>query len=273
MSYFSDIDLATLHRSRLNERIQYKLSWFNRRQKHSMPVASKSVCQHDNPTTAPTTVQKISAYAKKHHKFNANAKATCQSINGLAGMKASDIRSNDQTKITATPINRQRKNGYTNNNTATSTKVNNPTTSFNDLMNRWNRTMESTAPAKMANELIDRKHHFKSAIPSRPSSGVNQSQITKWNKCEQNQTSANSIETMTADRCTSADPIGMGSSNRPNGGSCRTGEFTSSRDAANGVMLNKKNVIPLTDATAQRNAAIDEHDLEIPHRKRSGTWP
>lgn len=40
MSYFSDIDLATLHRSRLNERIQYKLSWFNRRQKYNIPVAA-----------------------------------------------------------------------------------------------------------------------------------------------------------------------------------------------------------------------------------------
>lgn len=41
MSYFSDIDLATLHRTRLNERIQYKLSWFNRRQKYYIPPTSK----------------------------------------------------------------------------------------------------------------------------------------------------------------------------------------------------------------------------------------
>lgn len=40
VSYFSDIDLATLHRSRLNERIQYKLSWLNGRQKCTIPLAT-----------------------------------------------------------------------------------------------------------------------------------------------------------------------------------------------------------------------------------------
>lgn len=38
MAYFSDIDLATLDRSRLNERIEYKLSLFNRPNHTANPV-------------------------------------------------------------------------------------------------------------------------------------------------------------------------------------------------------------------------------------------
>lgn len=49
MAYFSDVDLATLDRSRLNERIQYKLSLFNRQQqKHLTPIFKLSNQQHNH---------------------------------------------------------------------------------------------------------------------------------------------------------------------------------------------------------------------------------
>lgn len=46
MAYLSDIDLATLHKKRLDEKNHYKLSWYNRRFYDDEPRASLKSEEH-----------------------------------------------------------------------------------------------------------------------------------------------------------------------------------------------------------------------------------
>lgn len=52
MSCMSDVDLATLHKTRLEERVHYKLSWWARRfsekQKHFKNLKNLVVCGENN---------------------------------------------------------------------------------------------------------------------------------------------------------------------------------------------------------------------------------
>lgn len=278
MSYFSDIDLATLHRSRLNERIQYKLSWFNRRQKYCIPAASKSVRKRDNasttPTPIPTATQKIKTHANNIHKCNTNAKNTCQSINGLNGMKASNMSSNDLAKITTSVANRPRKNGYTNNGRC---KKKTLFSSINASADRSNYSSDDSTT--IANEIVYLKHNepeILNRIHGMAQSLVNNSTITK--NCEEIQTQTSSNQ--------SIDP-NVDLSKRQNSVDCHTAKCSSDESAVinrskqmQNVMSNKRNGIPLVGATGsdkpvcvEQIAAIEEEDLELPHRKRSGTWP
>lgn len=268
MSYFSDIDLATLHRLRLNERINYKLSWFNRRQRHCSPAkSSKSISQRNNAastTTTSTTAQKIKSHAKNTHKLNTYAKETCQSINGLAEMSASNISGNDFAKITATPTtNRQRNNGHTNNNNNDCSKKK-TLRSFNTSIDRWNHVNESPA---MTNEINDRKHHNYNE-PAMPNGmhEINRSDA----KCTKNQT-PNSKSNESTDRFACDN-----SSNRQNSDSKSNDAVANRKTCTHDVTLNKKNVTTSTvdkPLMVEQITHIDEENLELPHRKRSGTWP
>lgn len=269
MSYFSDIDLATLHRSRLNERIQYKLSWFNRRQKYCIPAASKSVCKRDN-TNATTPTKKIKTYANNIDKFNTNAKNTCQSINGLNGMKASNMSNNDLAKLTTAVENRQQKNGYTNNNRSKK----------NNLTSDRLKDHLSDDSTTLANEIVYQKYN-EPAILNVNRSLVNQSKISK--NCEGIQTLTNSNQS--TDRFT-LNNSNVDSSKRHSPVDCHTVKCSSDSAAINriaqmhDVMSSKRNATPLAGGKGvdipvivEQIAAIEEQDLELPHRKRSGTWP
>lgn len=59
MAYFSDIDLATLDRSRLNERFQYKLSLFNHHHHHH---------QNQNQSLTPSTIHQHKSIKTKSNK-------------------------------------------------------------------------------------------------------------------------------------------------------------------------------------------------------------
>lgn len=275
MSYFSDIDLATLHRTRLNERIQYKLSWFNRRQKYCIPAANKSVRKRDNST--PTQTQNVESYASNDHKFNANAKHTLQSINGLNGMKGSNMSGNDLAKITTTATtNRQRKNGYNNssrNKKKTLTSVNNKNNS-SDHLNHLDDTKTK------ANEFGHLKRN-EPAILNR-THGMNQLLDNNSTYTKQSARNCDKIETLTS----SNQSIERFITNNSNVDSSKrqNSAMANRTTQLNDVMSNKRNVIRSgggggasanidTPTIVEQIAAIEEEDLELPHRKRSGTWP
>lgn len=270
MSYFSDIDLASLHRSRLNERIQYKLSWFNRRQKYCIPVASKSVCKSDNATTE---VQNIKPFANNNHKFNTNAKSTCQPINRVNEMKVSDMSSDCLAKNKTTVMNRQRKNGYTKN-TCNKKKT---LTSLNKSSNQLNHLDDSTT---IANEIVYLRHN-QSKIPSRTHEMNrllvnNDSTFSKNCAHKRDKIETVSILNQSNERFTSSDPNVNPSKREHSVDSIAVNQTAQIND----VMSNKRNMIPLAGANVdelviveQAKASIVEEDLELPHRKRSGTWP
>lgn len=259
MSYFSDIDLATLHRSRLNERIQYKLSWFNRRQKYCIPAASKSVCKRDNATTAATESQKIKSYANNNHTFNT---------------KASSMSGSDLAKDSPTATNRQRKNGHTNNSCGRRKIAQSP---LNDSADRLSHSDESTT---IANEIVYLKHNEPTILNRTHAMnqfGVNNnSRFAKRcaRTCDEIETRPSSNQS--TDRVTLNDPSVDPSKQASSVGSAAVNRTTQIHD----VMSNKRSATPMAGAnnvnqpvTVDQIAAIEEEDLELPHRKRSGTWP
>lgn len=273
MSYFSDIDLATLHRSRLNERIQYKLSWFNRRQKYCIPaVSSKSICQRNK-----TATQKIKTNANNNHKYNTNAKNTCQSINSIEEMKASQVNSSDLAKITTTPTNRQRKTRHINNNN----DKEETSTSINSLLNHWKDSDDSTLEANEIiylrhnePEILNRMHEVKQSVGTNLTTDKN-----GVHRSEKLETLTNSTQSF--NRLASSDP-----SKRHSSSDCRTAKYPSNDALVNRSIIlhdraisNKYNVISLGGAAVEGSSSVDqisaieEEDLELPHRKRSGTWP
>lgn len=257
MSYFSDIDLATLHRSRLNERIQYKLSWFNRRQKYCVPAATKR--NHAPPTTE---TQKIKPYANNTHKFNTSTKNVCQPINGVNEMKAPSLNGSDHAKCATTAKNRQRKSGYTSD-TGSKKKT---SAALNNSSERLNHLDASTT---LANEIVYVKHN-EPAIPN----GTHKTNRLLVKNNKNNDNNNNDKRSTCTDQFTLKDSNVNTSTRQNSVGSINRTAPT--RD----VGSNKRNGIPsaaganiVPPAIVEQIAAIEEEDLELPHRKRSGTWP
>lgn len=238
MSYFSDIDLATLHRSRLNERIQYKLSWFNRRQKYYIPPTGNQASHRD------TTMHPNKTYT--NHKF----------ANSLSEQSASNVvhetRSNDQIQTK----NRPRKN-------LCSAKKQ---TSFNGSIRNVNHCDNATGEETKG-------HSNKITILNRTSK-INGSseQLTltnhRMNENEKNQSLASTNTYVSSVSVALAS--GDADAQQSNAKHCAGPENCLSAD-----LINKKTQdIPFrcNEATPVERAAIEE-DLELPHRKRSGTWP
>lgn len=274
MSYFSDIDLATLHRSRLNERIQYKLSWFNRRQKYYIPTARNNANHRDNATTAssppspspppslhssppspspsPSQSHTIKTYA--NHKFSVNRhKKTplCQPINGLNGeMTAShSIHDSSNTKITTnqTNFNNQKMPSPINN------FVQPHTNGRVDLTKdeRYAQTNKHKIVVKRVPDTVTTSDNpIKTTTPCQVNSSEYETQPVINSSSQISVKSYDPIVRKTViDRVAQAkhlpgDVIG--------GNACD--------------MVHTKAV------PANEEAALEE-DLNLPHRKRSGTWP
>lgn len=81
MSCLSDIDLATLHRTRLEERVHYKLSWWTRRltDKQTNNYYRQSQMNNMNRTTNVTIISKIESECIEKKVMTA---ITMNSING-----------------------------------------------------------------------------------------------------------------------------------------------------------------------------------------------
>lgn len=278
MSYFSDIDLATLHRSRLNERIQYKLSWFNRRQKYCIPAVTKSVCKRNN--APPTTeTQKLRSYANNTHKFNANTKNVRQSINGVNEMEAPALNSSDEAKIAATAKNRQRKNGYT----SDSRSKKKTSTSLNDSSERLNHLDASTT---LANEIVYANHNEPAILSG---THVTNGLLVKTNNNKNNKSTCTKTSARKCDEIEIRTSLNQTTDQltRQNSHGCQRTKCSSADSAAinrttqtHDVSSNKRNAIRsaaganiIAPVIVEQIAAIEEEDLDIPHRKRSGTWP
>lgn len=77
MAYLSDIDLATLHKKRLDEKNLYKLSWYNRRfydeeMSHEQQISMRHV-EHKVKSKVGSTVRSTKAKSD-----NSTAKASCE---------------------------------------------------------------------------------------------------------------------------------------------------------------------------------------------------
>lgn len=118
MSCLSDIDLATLHRTRLEERVHYKLSWWTRRltDKQTNNYCRQSQINNLNRTTNVTTIiSKIeSSECIENSVTTATTTATvnggCSHANGLSNSAKIDDLSN---RLRAEQFNDQcNDNGY-----------------------------------------------------------------------------------------------------------------------------------------------------------------
>lgn len=248
MSYFSDIDLATLHRSRLNERIQYKLSWFNRRQKYCIPATVNQTAYNQKPIKTTT-----------NHRFDVEPKRTTNgAANGAIIREKNSLRPhiNNTRKLSA---NRFGNSASISKNTSTSSTIgsfapDHCDNSTEDVRRDIDGTrvahqkQNSNHNANEANNVTNKKRQ--STVPntqarasSRPLSLANAVNSVK---------KADAKHGTVLTKCLSGDAI-----NR----------------SAN-AMIDKSNDIPYADAETHPSDQSIEEDLNVvPHRKRSGTWP
>lgn len=246
MSYFSDIDLATLHRSRLNERIQYKLSWFNRKQKYCIPRNEHQSRHRDNPIPPIKTTT-------NHHTFRLNHKTPYQMQNNsnvINEKNPSNTASNDIYNRNNATTDRPKKS-------ASNGKV--PST----IDNHCDKSTEETRI-----DCIEITTH------KRPHATRNNSTLTN------NRVNKIDLSQSLADSYVSSAPVTLASGdadlfkNRMNRnlvhGKCSSGEQIS-RNAHN--MSNATGDIPCPCTEASSADHAHDGDLNLPHRKRSGTWP
>lgn len=120
MAYFSDIDLATLDRSRLNERIEYKLSLFNR-PNHTNPVYKTSNNHISNGSCYRNHQQVVDNRKNYASKLLAtNKKTSLQQHSTSATAKGTATESS-----TATISNQNQSNQNNNNNNSSNGSMSN----------------------------------------------------------------------------------------------------------------------------------------------------
>lgn len=280
MSYFSDIDLATLHRSRLNERIQYKLSWFNRRQKYYIPPTGNQTCHRENATPTPIKSDSNSKSNANHKKANEYAKNPNIAYNNNNCI--------NQKSAVSTATNRQRKNAC---NVQQQSQQMPIEQSIRDLNQNDNSTEDEKYGHRDKITILKRTH-----LNSK--SHENMAQIAVTNNCMRNKVEKNTTlinhtnknnnsgtttTTTTTDSATcvlsscislasgDADSQKSNVDHRTVHGKCLSAD-TINRNTNN--MSNHTGNIsyPCSETAIAQQAAIEE-DLKLPHRKRSGTWP
>lgn len=243
MSYFSDIDLATLHRTRLNERIQYKLSWFNRRQKYYIPPTTKQTYKHrDNQKSIKTYAnQQFGADHKKSCKTNAVHSNKHNAANGQKNGTLKNPTDWTQTtaKTTTTDTNGPIRNSTHCDNSTKDVHYDEITKFKNNASIDGNKTNSNTI-----------KNHVNDV--NRPLADINVPSVPSVALASLNPDSmkTNPVKHNTMDiKCLPGDAINKNAR----------------------VTTNQTNNIENTCiSTSKQNV---EEDLKVPHRKRSGTWP
>lgn len=86
MACLSDIDLATLHKTRLEEKIQYKLSWL--RTRHSVGIQQQKPSTHYDSKRSTSVVKLISSTSVDSAGINGNSVIPIQAI---ISAKATDV--------------------------------------------------------------------------------------------------------------------------------------------------------------------------------------
>lgn len=276
MSYFSDIDLATLHRTRLNERIQYKLSWFNRRQKYYIP-----------PTAAATATTAAAANQQSYHRDTQKTIGVSQKF-GIVEQKKPYKKSNSEsTFITQksplsaannkfTTTNRQRKpiciskrssSALSLNGTSFSTRIANQCDNSKDV----NVHIDEITAHKRSNK---NNNNILSNVNNRMNDKKRQPLTDKHVSSSSSSSSSNDPDSLKtdandSDRC-GGDGVSDGSGTAVHA-KCLSGDAIN----RNTRMMTDKTGdchFPSTETSTIVDQALDE-DLNLPHRKRSGTWP
>lgn len=253
MSYFSDIDLATLHQSRLNERIQYKLSWFNRRQKYYIPAP---VNQRNN--------QKTSIKNQPSYKFSMDSKKPCKSINGTSLISEkkplNNLNNNNNNNENNFAANKQKKNACVIKKTS-STNIN----SFNQKSNHCDNSTDVCVNIDEINtqKNLKQNNHSSTSLVKNQLNNVKKLESMANKHVQSSTISLASIESNSVEndfkhnaahaKCLSGDAINK-----------------NAKTTLNDQMVNTTFSCNNSSTTDQQ--AIENLDL-IPHRKRSGTWP
>lgn len=107
MAYMSDIDLATLHKTRLEEKVNYKLSWWTNSNKNNVKL--------DDDSKSTSTKQYNCHKKKPVVKSNGtgNSKSVCSNKKLIGGEKRDEIVNKKEIeRVTKTPLNENYDNKY-----------------------------------------------------------------------------------------------------------------------------------------------------------------
>lgn len=283
MSYFSDIDLATLHRTRLNERIQYKLSWFNRRQKYYIPpTANQNV---NNKATGGGGGVSGGAGAGVNQKLGVvDHKKSYKSANGTTFISEKNNTlsvSNNSNKTTAI-TNRQRKSACINNRSASSSSlINGNRNGGRSFTKNLNHCDNSTGEDVCIDKIMANKRQ------NQNNNNISCSVNSRMNEKQQNPLDNTHVSSSTPVSLASDDPdsqksdiIHRGSDGGSSDGVSVSGTVHTKYRSGDAINRNTQTMsektgdihYPCTETSASVDQALEE-DLNIPHRKRSGTWP
>lgn len=251
MSYFSDIDLATLHRSRLNERIQYKLSWFNRRQKYYIPATvNQSSYNRNNQKPIKTSA---------NHTFDMDHKRVTNGGGAAAIICEKNSFRQQMNNAPKLITNRIRKSASINKNASTSSK-----------------SVDTFARNHCDNSTDVVGGHIDEMTLSHQKQSINH------NASVTNNVSNKKRQSTVSDTQASSKPQSLAANDanlvkKPDAkhgtvhGKCLSGDAIN-RNAY--TMTDKTNNIRCAGTELQSSDQSIEEDLNaVPHRKRSGTWP
>lgn len=105
MAYMSDIDLATLHKTRLEEKVNYKLSWWTNSNKNNVKL--------DDDSKSTSTKQYNCHKKKPVVKSNGTGKSVCSNKKLIVGEKRDEIVNKKEIeRVTKTPLNENFDNKY-----------------------------------------------------------------------------------------------------------------------------------------------------------------
>lgn len=240
MSYFSDIDLATLHRTRLNERIQYKLSWFNRRQKYYIPsAANKSWYNRDKQSIKNSANHKVRGGNQKKSTNGVEIISEKNSLNNAQKLAANRPQKGagiSEIAPTSSSASRLAHNLNQCDNLAADVSA------IDEITAHQNETKNNNHNPSITDNVVNKSRH--STLPdtrvSSPHSLASDADSVMKTNAKQSTVHA---------KCLSGDAI--------------------KRNAH--TMTDTSTVHPPCDNQSGR--AIEEDLESIPHRKRSGTWP
>lgn len=257
MSYFSDIDLATLHQSRLNERIQYKLSWSNRRHKYYIPSTEKQSNNRHN--------QKHCIKTGGNNTFTAAHKQFANNANKFLNDKSSLANGNNNKK----PNKNQQKNASRISNAATSI-INHFSKKFNHCDNLTeddcvysNKTR--TQKANQSNDITNAINNVVNNVEKQQrltDTHVSLSSVSLASDDLDSTKNGVGKHSMMYSKCLSGDAISKHTQTMTD----KTTATTTTKTITTNDIHNLKNQVTVSDQTIQE-------DLNVPHRKRSGTWP
>lgn len=261
MSYFSDIDLATLHQSRLNERIQYKLSWLNGRQKYSLPIT----------TTTNTLKQKNATYNHANNKTVAATASNGERKKSTNGVNNSSTSTNgQQPSLNKTKLMRKNATAIAPSSCDTNNCVKQQDKSIKQLNSISNSTI-----ANDRNCVKNKLDGIKQSLVVSPSAiNVTNNNCNNSKKIDANHSQTNQLNGSDFVDANSHDRLAQNlSSNQSNGD-----DNYCCNDAANANGVSSTASLSSSTSSSPPSAIPDhlideiEH-FSIGHRKRSGTWP